>query len=401
MVTVEEAEKLILEHARDFGTERIGFKEATGRVLAENILSDRDIPPFNRVTMDGIAIQFDAFSNGIKSFKIIHTQAAGQEPVTSARDNECSEIMTGASLPLCFDTVIPYEHLIIENGIARVCENNVQKGQNIHFKGTDKKSQDIILVSGNTVTPSGIGVLASVGKTEVLVKKLPKIVIVSTGDEVIEVHKSPNQFQIRRSNNYTLKAVLEQYHIEPEMMHLPDDPKTTFEQLHLCLRNFDVIILTGGVSMGKFDYVPQSLKDLSVQPVFYKVQQKPGKPFWLGSYQEKKMVFAFPGNPVSTFLCMHRYFLPWLHASLRTTYEHKAFAILNEDVMFKPDLQYFLQVKLSINEKGTLNATPVAGNGSGDFSNLLNADAFMELPKEKDEFKKGDSYPIWPFNPFL
>jgi molybdopterin molybdotransferase len=226
-------------------------------------------------------------------------------------------------------------------------------------------------------------------------------VIVSTGDEVIEVHKTPNPFQIRRSNNYTIKTVLEQHHIEPEMMHLPDDPKIIIDQLRLCLHNFDVIILTGGVSMGKFDYVPKALEALSVQPVFYKVQQRPGKPYWFGSYQQQRMVFAFPGNPVSTFLCLHRYFLPWLYATIQTSFKHKAYALLNEDVQFQPELQYFLQVKLFISEQGLLTATPVAGNGSGDFSNLLNADAFMELPKEKNLFKKDEPYPIWPFNPLL
>ena len=401
MVTVEEAEALILQHKKNFGIEHIGFKESTGRVLAENIFSDRDMPAFDRVTMDGIAILFDHYTKGMRTFRIKNTQAAGQAPITSALADECSEIMTGAALPKCFDTIIPYEHLLIENGLATIKENSIQKGQNIHLKGSDKKSEDLLAPAGLKIEPALIGVLASVGKTEVLVKRFPKIVIISTGNEIIEVHKTPDPYQIRRSNNYTIKAVLEMQHIEPEMMHLPDDPKLIRDQLQLCLHSFDVVLLTGGVSMGKFDYVPLALEELSVQPIFYKVQQRPGKPFWFGSYKQNKMVFAFPGNPVSTFLCLYRYFLPWLHHSLDIHYRHKVYARLKEDFEFKPDLQYFLQVKLTFNEQGQLTAQPVAGNGSGDFSNLLFAHAFMELPKEKDIFRKEEIYPVWLYNPIF
>jgi molybdopterin molybdotransferase len=149
--------------------------------------------------------------------------------------------------------------------------------------------------------------------------------------------------------------------------------------------------------MGKFDYIPQALEDLAVQPLFYKVQQRPGKPLWFGRHGSGTLVFALPGNPVSGFMCLHRYFLPWLRASLGVAPAALLYAVLDGDIDFPHPLQYFLQVKLCSNEQGQLLAKPIAGNGSGDFANLVDTDAFMELPKERNNFKKGEVYRIWRF----
>jgi molybdopterin molybdotransferase len=239
--------------------------------------------------------------------------------------------------------------------------------------------------------------MASIGATQVLVKKLPKVVIVSTGDELVEVTATPLPYQIRRSNNYTIKAVLQQYELHPQLLHIPDDPNITKQQLEHCLQEYDVIILSGGISMGKFDYVPEALEALNVQKLFHKVQQRPGKPFWFGKHQNGVLVFAFPGNPVSTFMCLHRYFLPWLKTSLGLTSIPALYAQLAEDITFTPPLHYFLQVQIQVNDKGVLIATPIEGNGSGDFANLTETDAFMELPAEQNTFTKGSVFRIWPF----
>jgi molybdopterin molybdotransferase len=145
--------------------------------------------------------------------------------------------------------------------------------------------------------------------------------------------------------------------------------------------------------MGKFDYIPKALDELQVKKLFYKVQQRPGKPFWFGKF-ENKLIFAFPGNPVSAFLCLHRYFLPWLKNSLSIPPKN-LYAILEEDVQFKPSLTYFLQVKLVTNGEGQLLAQPIKGNGSGDFSSLAEADAFLELPSDRDNFRGGEVYKAW------
>ena len=397
MITVEEAEKIILAESKDYATESIYFEDALGRVLAENISADRHLPPYNRVTMDGIAINYSAIENGIKCFKIIATQAAGDVPFEINHPSECIEIMTGAALPSTTDTVIRYEDLKIEDGVATLIADNIIKGQSIHFKGADVKQNEIAITANQFITPAFINTIGSVGKTNLLVKKLPRTVIISSGDELVNVNETPNAFQIRKSNNYTIKAVLQQYKLNADMIHIPDDAVITKQQIEKSLQKYDIIILCGGVSEGKFDYIPKALDECGVKKIFHKVQQRPGKPFWFGKHENGVLVFAFPGNPVSTFMCMHRYLLPWLEKSLGIN-KQSLYAVLSEDFTFNPQLQYFLQVKLHVNEKGCLIAKPITGNGSGDFANLVDADAFMELPLKQNEFKKGEVFRIWTFD---
>jgi molybdopterin molybdotransferase len=398
MTTVEEAEKIILAQAKDYGAEIVPFELALGRILAENIKADRDLPPFNRVTMDGIAISYQAIENGISTFRIRNTQAAGDEPVDIEEHSECVEIMTGAMLPESTDTVIKYEDLELRAGLATLVTNAIRKGQNIHYKGKDKKQDDRVAGIGETITPSIISLVASVGEAEIRVRKLPRVVILSSGNELVEVDQAPGPFQIRRSNNYTVKAVLKQHGLDPDMHHLPDDKEVIKQQLQLCFENYDVILLSGGISMGKFDHIPRALDELGVKQLFHKVAQRPGKPFWFGKHSDERLVFAFPGNPVATFMCLHRYFLPWLYASLGAKEKPAIKAVLSNRLSFHFPLKYFLQVKLHYNEYCQLMATPVEGNGSGDFANLADTDAFMELPLERNEFKRGEVFKIWIFD---
>ena len=400
MVTVDEAEKIILQQCKDFGTEIFSIDNCLGKVLAEDILADRDLPAFNRVTMDGIAINYEAFKNGTRSFKIKATQPAGGQPIDIDNNDECIEIMTGAGLASTTDIIIPYEEIEIKNGVATIKTETVSINQNIHNKGKDKRHNEILVEANQFITPTIITIAATVGKTMLCVKKLPTIVIISTGDELIEINEIPTPFQVRRSNNYTLRAVLKQYALKADILHLPDTPAIIEKELQRCINEYDIIIVSGGVSMGKFDYVPPALEKLQVKKLFHKVQQRPGKPFWFGIHAKGTLVFAFPGNPVSTFMCFYRYFLPWLKTSWQVK-TNKSYAILNDDFVFKPALQYFLQVKLHINEKGELLADPVEGNGSGDFTNLLQTDAFMELSLERIEFKRGEVFPIWTFKQML
>lgn len=398
MITVQQAEKLILENTRDYGNEIVLFNEALGRVLAEQIKADRDLPPFNRVTMDGIALRYKAIADGIKTFKITAVQAAGDAPAGIDADDECVEIMTGAALPYSVDTVIRYEDIDIKNGSATLLTDKVVKGQNLHLKGSDKQQGEVILNPGQLITPAIISLIASVGETELRVKRAPRVVILSSGDELVEVSAAPSPYQIRRSNSYMLQSMLAQHGIEGAIRHVPDDESIIKQQLGLCLQHYNVILLSGGISMGKFDYIPQALKDLHVEQVFHKVQQRPGKPFWFGKHENGALVFAFPGNPVASFMCMQRYFVPWLKASLGIQDKAPVYAMLANDFKFQPALEYYLQVKLHYSKEGQLLAVPFTGNGSGDFANLVEAEAFMELPLDRAEFKKGEVYKIWLFN---
>jgi molybdopterin molybdotransferase len=397
MITVEEAERIILDEAKGYGVEIVPFEQALGRVLAEDIKADRDLPPYNRVTMDGVAINFEAIEGGISTFRIKATQAAGDEPVEIEDHTECIEIMTGAILPGSTDTVIRYEDLEMRAGLATLVTNGIRKGQNIHYKGKDKKQDDLVAETGCIVTPAIISLLASVGESELRVKKLPRVVILSSGNELVDVNQAPGPFQIRKSNNYTVRAVLKQHGLDADLLHLPDDEVVIKQQLAICLENYDVMILSGGVSMGKFDHIPRALEALNVTRLFHHVKQRPGKPFWFGKYEKGQLVFAFPGNPVATFMCLHRYFLPWLHSSLGAKEKPQLRAVLSNRLSFHFPLKYFLQVKLFYNEFCQLMAAPVEGNGSGDFANLADTDAFMELPLEKNEFKKGEVFNIYPF----
>jgi len=376
-VSADQAEKIILSQKRDFGTETISFRDAVGRVLAQNIVADRDLPPFDRAAMDGIAIKYEAIEKGVTVFKIIATQPAGETPVEAKAIDECIEIMTGAARSSTVDTIIRYEDIEIKNGAAFLLTENIKKGQNIHRKGSDKKQNEILAEADFIVTPSVINAAASVGVKDLEVKKLPEVVFISTGDEIVDIDTKPSPYQIRNSNAYSIEAVLKQHAIQPSLLHLPDDKEMIKEKIKQCFDDYDVLILSGGVSMGKFDYLPKVLEELSVQKLFYKVQQRPGKPFWFGSY-ENKLIFAFPGNPVSAFLCLHRYFLPWLRSCLSISLK-SMYAVLDEDIEFKPSLTYFLQVKLQMSEQGKLLAQPIKGNGSGDFSSLVKADAFIEM----------------------
>ena len=397
MTTVEQAEKLILDQIKNYGEETIPFELALGKVLAESIKADRDLPPFNRVTMDGIAINYQAIENNISTFRIKATQAAGDEPIEITELNECIEIMTGAVLPASANTIIRYEDVEIKGGVASIHVQEIKQGQNIHNRGADKKQDEVLAASGQLVSPAIISLAASVGKTHLLVKKMPKVVIISSGDELVDVHETPSPYQIRKSNSYTVKAVLQQQGLQPDILHIPDDPEITKAQIQQCLLNYDVLLLSGGISMGKFDYIPQALEDLQVEKTFHKVAQRPGKPFWFGTYQGQVLVFAFPGNPVATFMCLHRYFLTWLRATLGLPQQPSVYAVIDKDFRFQPALQYYLQVKLKSNTQGQLIASPVEGNGSGDFANLADTEAFLELPMEREDFKKGEVFRIWKF----
>lgn len=397
MTTVEEAEKIILAQLKYSGTESIPFEKALGRVLAEDLLADRDLPPFNRATMDGIAINSTAITAGLSTFHIKATQAAGDEPMGIESDNLCIEIMTGAALHPSLDTVIRYEDVEIRNGLAAITAAVINPGQNIHTKGKDRKQGDLVASAGQKITPAVISLAASVGKVNLFVKVLPKVVIISSGDELVDVADTPNTYQIRRSNNYTIKAALALQGLPADMIHIPDDADITQKQIADCLMRYDVILLSGGVSMGKFDYIPKALEALGVTKLFHKVQQRPGKPFWFGRHQQGTLVFAFPGNPVATFMCLHRYFLLWLNVMLGLPALLPVYAILDRDFNFQPPLKYFLQVQLHSNEQGCLVATPVEGNGSGDFANLADTEAFMELPAGRNEFKIGEVFRVWKF----
>jgi len=395
MITVEEALKIISENTVDFGVEEILLSESVNRILKDEWQTDRDLPPYDRVTMDGISINFETFRNGKRSFPIEGVAAAGMPQQTMNNNEACLEVMTGSILPNNTDTVIRYEDVTIKDGVASLLIESITKAQNIHFKGEDKKVGQKVAKINTKISPAEIGLGASIGKAKITVAKLPKVIVISTGDELVQIDQQPLAHQIRRSNVYRLVTTLKSYNIIADTAHLNDNPTEIKTNIKKYLDQFDVIVLSGGVSKGKFDYLPQVLEQLGVTKLFHKIKQRPGKPFWFGKYKKQCTIFALPGNPVSSFLCMQRYFRYWLELSQRELVPVQQFAVLAEDVSFKPDLTYFLEVQISSTAEGKLIAQPMKGNGSGDLANLTVADAFIELPQSKSKFDAGEVFPFY------
>ncbi len=387
LTSVEEAKALILDHIENFGIEEVSFTQSQNRVLAEAIYADRDFPPFDRVSMDGIGLSFEVFESGQREFKVEGIQPAGSPQLILKDKANCIEVMTGAILPEGCDVVIPYEEVEIEGGIARVQIEETSFFKNIHKQGKDQQKGDLIIFENTLISPAEIGVITTVGKTTVKVRKFPKVMIVSTGDELVDVHETPADYQIRRSNVYTLVGLLERLHIPADVAHIDDDKSVLKETIAGFFDTYDVLLFSGAVSKGKFDYLPEVLDELGVEKKFHRVGQRPGKPFWFGKKAEKT-VFAFPGNPISTYVNCVKYFYPWVRKCLDLPRENVE-VVLGEDVNFKPNLTYFLQVKIKF-DQGRMIAYPVQGNGSGDLANLVKADGFVEFIAGKDLYKAGE-----------
>ena len=411
MITSNKALQIILNNTEDFGTEEIDFVNSVGRVLKEDIKADRDFPPFNRASMDGIAITVDAFNSGLRDFPIEGIQAAGSAQLTLQNKNNCIEVMTGAMAPVNSEAVIPYELVQIKNGTAKVITNDISFFQNIHRKGLDRKQHDILITKNTVISPAEIGVFATVGKSKIKVAKLPKVMIISTGDELVKVNQTPADYQIRRSNVHTLVSILDKIKIKVDSIHISDNKSILKQKIADIINNYNVLLFSGAVSKGKFDFLPEIFDELGVEKLFHKVRQRPGKPFWFGHTMPLSMseqnenksrntvIFAFPGNPVSTFVSCMKYFYPWYQKSVEINYENQNFAVLDQNFNFKPNLTYFLQVKV-YNKQGTLYATPIAGHGSGDLANLVDNDGFLELPDDRSNFTKGEVFPLIKYRGF-
>ncbi|MCO4793334.1 MAG: molybdopterin molybdotransferase MoeA [Bacteriovoracaceae bacterium] len=399
MIDVQTAEELVLRHSLRLPNELIDLENLEGRVLSCPVKSTRKQPPFDRVAMDGIAINYNSLSKN--SFPIEGIQKAGRAALTLEKTEAALEVMTGAVLPIGTDTVIPYEKISIEDGLATINENvEVEKAQNIHFEASDYSEGEVLLNIGQTLNSTSIAIIASQGLTKAEVVSFPRIAIISTGDELIEPGKECKPWQIWRSNAYGIKAELKGLGVPDsniELFHLEDKREVVFSALTDILENFETLIISGGVSMGKFDFVQSVMADLGVETRFYKIKQKPGKPMFFGTGKSEQTVFALPGNPVSALVCMRRYVIPSLCKSLnkeKSSYN----VVLSEDVTFKKDFALFKAVTTMSADDGFVLATPLNSNGSGDFSSLGESQGFIELPASRTEFKAGEVFKFFPWS---
>lgn len=384
MISFQKAYQTVLDSTRDFGEVVVPLSKVQGRVLTEDIIADRDFPPFDRATKDGIAIAYEA---GRDSFAIKGIAAAGAPQLTLNDDHDCVEIMTGAVVPENADTVVMYEHLTIENNSARLTKA-ITKGQNIHIKGSDEAKGSIVLDKGSLITPAEIGILASVGKSEIRVKRNPKVTLFSTGDELVPINQKPLPHQIRQSNAHTMRTALLNWGIAAEIIHVDDKKPSIQQALEKALTSSDILLLSGGVSKGKYDYLPEVLEELGVKKLFHRVQQRPGKPFWFGQHSKSSTtVFGFPGNPTSTFANFHVYFMPWLNKCLGRPNDEIQ-VTLKESLENNTQLTRFIRAKGQVTE-GQFQVDLVLGNGSGDLTSLAKANGFVQIEPQQI-VQKGD-----------
>jgi len=380
MISVPEATAVITAHTRNFGVEETDLQKAAGRILREPLFADRDFPPFSRVAMDGIAIAYDSYREGRRRFAIEGTLGAGAPPSQLRDPIGCLEVMTGAVLPAGADTVVRYEDLDIADDTALIRTDGVREGQNIQSKGLERRQGQQLVAAGTRLSPAEIGIAATVGKSRLTVAATPHTLIIYTGDELVGVDALPLPHQIRVSNGPTITAALQEYAIQADTLHLRDEEPVVRQTLRDTLEKYDLLLLSGGISKGKFDYIPGVLDQLGVRQLIYRVAQRPAKAFWFGNLPGGATVFALPGNPVSAFLCTLRYVMPWLEQSLEQQPPLTSFVRLSEAVHYPKDRTYFLQVKLRMDPDGIRRAVPVRAKGSGDLASLADSDGFVELP---------------------
>jgi molybdopterin molybdotransferase len=393
-IDVAKADQLIAAAMPCFPAKRLELTESAGLVLRERIIAERDQPPFDRATMDGIAVRGSALNAGKREFTSQGIQAAGAPRTEITAADACMEIMTGAVMPTGLDTVIPVERTTRQDEVDLKfgLEEGYQPavGQFVHKQASDHTQGSILLEPGATLRGPEMAILTAAGNETVLATPWHSIAAISTGDELVEVGLPIEEHQIRSSNDRAIEAALRQRgsrHIT--RAHLPDDAKkmlTTIRHLH---DNHDSLILSGGVSMGKYDYLPGVLEQLGVRIVFHKILQRPGLPMWFGVSSAGKPVFALPGNPVSTLVCLVRYVIPALQHAMGARPAPDMYVSLAESIRFKADLCWFLPVKLEVSSSGELRAEPAPTNTSGDFIGLGGTDGFVELPRGQDEFKAG------------
>jgi molybdopterin molybdotransferase len=399
MLTPAEAEKLILENLAPFHREDCPLIAAHRRVLRAEIRADRDLPPFHRVTMDGYALRVASLAEGVRVFRVEGVQAAGMRAFTlSTAADACLEVMTGALVPAGADCIVPYEETARDGATVTINEAAVRfpAGNAIHARGSDHVAGQIIVQPGTRLTGREIAVAAACGYGTLVVSQIPKIAVVATGDELVEVESAVAAHQIRRSNDHALRAALIMAgYPNVSRFHLRDVRHEIEHLLWHIIAEFDAVVICGGISKGRFDYVPGELERQGVKKIFQGVAQRPGKPFWFGVSARQTPVFALPGNPVSSYTCLHRYVLPALaHASGLPPLPPRLVA-LSDAVTFKPKLSYFLPVKLSSGPGAEVRATPEPSNTSGDFAGLLGTDGFVELSAEPTQFDAGSVAPFW------
>ena len=390
MQSIENALELILSNKQNFGTETISIHDCLDRVLAEDIYADRDYPPFNRATMDGYAIISQDINIGKNNLlKITDTIHAGEAKQFALESGNCIKIMTGAPVPQRANAVIRIEDTHINGNEIHFNVKQLKENQNIAIQGEDARKGDLLIKKGTKLNPNSISVLAVTGHAKLEVYKLPIIAIVSTGNEIVAVESVIQPHQIRDSNVHTLKNSLLNYCISAIQTALIVDDKIVLKNTLSELLDTDIIIISGGVSKGDADYVPEILKYLGVIEIFHRVSIKPGNPLWFGKMPNGGVVFGLPGNPISVQVGYKVFIESFIRKCFDMEPIEPLFLPLLGEKSKKSNFTEYFPCKLTHeNKKSGLAINKM--NTSGDISTTNNSDGIAIHPSEKQTIEKGE-----------
>lgn len=383
MITREEALKLVLESARQLGAERVGIDQSFGRVLAEDIKSDIDVPPFDRSAMDGYAVRREDL---LKELRVTETIPAGYVPREQIRPGTCAKIMTGAMVPKGADCVIMKEYVqpVGEQGIRFVGKDTAI---NIRFKGEDTSAGQTVLRSGEWIKPQHIAILASVGAVNPLVSRRPRIGIVATGDELVEPNAKPGISQIRNSNSYQLWAqVAAVGAISCYYGIAADNDNAIDSMLKKAIEDRDVVLVSGGVSVGDYDLVPGILKRNGVSLLFENIAIKPGKPTVFG-VSDRAFFFGLPGNPVSTFVVFELIVKPFLLKMMGHDLKPASIVLPLAEPIEKRHTEREAWFPVVLTAQGSVR--PIEYHGSAHAAALTQADGIVSVPAHVKRLEAG------------
>jgi molybdopterin molybdotransferase len=395
LIHADEAKTIISKHLRKFSSAYLPIKKCAGRTLRQDIISDRPLPPFNRSMMDGYALRFSDIAK-VNSFNVTAVAAAGSQQITlNNKAGSCIEIMTGAVVPNDADIVVPYEETeyLNDSEIRILPVKNRDVGSAIHPIGSDHDSNEVLVDAGCIIGSREIAIAATCGYSKLKISNNPSIAVVTTGDELVSVSETPKSYQNRRSNDLSIVAALDLsgYHVM-ELTHLYDDRLSLKASLIKLTESYEIVIISGGISKGKKDFIPGVLDEIGLVCQFHGVAQKPGKPFGFWS-NDLCSVFALPGNPQSTLTCLHQYVLPALRAASGNNINKNTCVDLLDATTGIENMTTFLPVSVTAENK----AAQCPCQNSGDLVKILSSDGYIELPPKAVYYPAGSSFLFYPW----
>ncbi len=398
MLSVLEAQKKIFDNAVRLGTETIPVEHSLSYVLVNDVTADRPIPPFDRVAMDGFAVKSSDFDSPEVKLKLKGRIQTGVETDLIVGKGEATQIMTGAPCPEGADAVVKVENSQTDGDWVTLTEPKMKAGLNVAPKGEDAAQGKVLIKAGTALTTAGIAICASVGIAEVEVYRKPTIRIISTGTEIIPPNQNPLPHQIRDCNSYTLRTMSSGLNLEADFMGIGEDDTGVISQLIKKGLEADVLILSGGVSMGEFDYVPKLLAENGVETIFHNVKVKPGKPLWFGKKGSETYVFGLPGNPVSVQTCFRVFVEPLVRKLAgKNTPENLSLKLpLAEDVVSKTPREHYMPGCLHVQD-GKTHIKMISIRGSGDFSNFERSHGVFIFPGDQTTLKAGTTVEFLPW----